>query len=149
MHIKWMELALAEAEKAYSKGEVPIGAVIVLDDEVIGSGHNLVETLQDPTAHAEMLAIAQAVNAQSSWRLNDARLYVSLEPCPMCFGACHLARISNIIYGADDPRLGACGSKVDLTNLDAMSSPISLEKGILAEQSRALIQQFFKELRAR
>lgn len=147
MHETWMQLALAEAAKAQQKAEVPIGAVIVIDDEVIGRGHNLVETFGDPTAHAEMLAITAAAQAHGSWRLNGARLYVTVEPCPMCMGAIHLARLDALIYGAADPRLGACGSKVDLRNLDAMRVPISVTDGVLADRATALLQAFFKSLR--
>jgi tRNA(adenine34) deaminase len=147
MHQKWMEIALNEAEIAFQKGEVPVGAVVVLENELIGRGHNLVETLQDATAHAEMMAISMAVNALSSWRLNGATMYVTLEPCPMCMGAIHLARFDSLAYGAEDPRLGACGSKVDLTKLDAMRNPIAITGGICAEQSTALLQNFFNHLR--
>lgn len=147
MQQKWIEIALSEAEIAFQKGEVPVGAVVVFEDEVIGRGHNLVETLQDATAHAEMIAISMAVNALSSWRLNGATMYVTLEPCPMCMGAIHLARFDGLIYGADDPRLGACGSKVDLAKLDAMRNPIAITSGICAEQSTVLLQKFFNHLR--
>ncbi len=147
MHQKWMQLALAEAQKAADRGEVPIGAVVIHDDRLIARGHNLIETLQEPTAHAEIIALNAAANAQVSWRLEDATLYVTLEPCPMCMGALHLARISRLVFGAHDARLGACGSKVDLTQLDAMGPPVEVISGVEAEKSAHMLKAFFQELR--
>jgi len=149
MHQEWMKYALQEAEKAYERAEVPIGAVVVFENEIIGRGHNLVEAFQDPTAHAEMLAIAAATSAISDWRLEKARIYVTLEPCPMCFGAIHLARMEQIVFAARDPRLGACGSKLDLTKLDAMTKPIEIVSGVEEKASATLIQKFFASLRDR
>ena len=147
MHQKWMALALQEAQKAFERGEVPVGAVVVVEDEAVGTGHNLVETLQDPTAHAEVLAIQSAAARSGTWRLNDARIYVTLEPCPMCYSAIHLARIPEIVFGAHDPRLGACGSALDLRGLNAMTAPAKIEAGVMAEASRELMQRFFQTLR--
>ncbi len=147
MSREWMDEALIEAQKAFEKGEAPIGAVVVQDEEIIGRGHNLVETFQDPAAHAEMLAITAASNHLLSWRLNDAEIYVTLEPCPMCMGAIHLSRMKRLFFGAKDQRLGACGSKVDLTGLDAMRKPIEIENGLRAEEATALLQIFFQKLR--
>ena len=111
---RYMTYALREAEKAYDSGEVPVGCVIVHDGELVGKAHNLRETLQDPTAHAEVLAITQAANHLGSWRLEDTRMYVTLEPCPMCAGAIILARIPQVFYGAVDPKGGCCGTLMNL-----------------------------------
>ena len=144
-----MQRALQEAEKAFAEGEVPVGAVIVREERIIGSGYNRVETLQNPTAHAEIQAIGAAAEFLGTWRLNGAALYVTLEPCPMCMGALHLARLSHLIYGATDPRLGACGSVVDLRGLQAMRSPVEVAGGVLADESQQLLQAFFKKLRGK
>ncbi|MCH7681867.1 nucleoside deaminase, partial [candidate division KSB1 bacterium] len=109
-HESWMEQAYQEAEKALEKDEVPIGAVVVSDGMVVGRGYNMVETLQDPTAHAEVIAITAAANCRNSWRLEDATLYVTKEPCPMCAGAIYLSRIQQVVFGVSDSRMGACGS---------------------------------------
>ncbi|MDZ7294583.1 MAG: tRNA adenosine(34) deaminase TadA [candidate division KSB1 bacterium] len=148
-HENWMEQAFREAEKALAKGEVPVGAVVVYEGRVIGRGHNLVETLQDPTAHAEMLALTAAANALASWRLNDAVLYVTLEPCPMCMGALLLARISSLVYGATDPRYGACGSVLDLAACKELNTGLNVVGGVLAERSSALLRDFFASMRKR
>ncbi|MGQ9561605.1 MAG: nucleoside deaminase [Candidatus Oleimicrobiaceae bacterium] len=142
-----MEQAFREAEKASAKGEVPVGAVVVYEGRVIGRGHNLVETLQDPTAHAEMIALTAAANTLASWRLNGAALYVTLEPCPMCMGALLLARVSTVVYGAPDPRYGACGSVVDLANCKLLHTDIHLVGEVMAERSSALLREFFAQLR--
>ncbi len=142
-----MAAALQQAQKALEKGEVPVGAVVIVENEIVGQGHNLVETFQDPTAHAEILAIQAAASRLGSWRLNDAALYVTLEPCPMCFGAMHLARIPLVVFGAADPRLGACGSAVDLRNLNAMITGMQVIPGVMAEDARQLLQNFFQHLR--
>ena len=107
---RWMEFALKEAEQAYRREEVPIGAVVVHDRRIIGRGYNQTETLQDPTAHAEMIAITAAVTSLGSRRLEDCTLYVTLEPCLMCSGAIVLARLPRLVFGADDPKAGACGN---------------------------------------
>jgi tRNA(adenine34) deaminase len=143
-----MAIALQEAQKAFDKSEVPIGAVIIQQGRLIGRGHNLMETLQDPTAHAEMMAITSAANSLASWRLDGCSLYVTLEPCMMCTGAILLSRISTIIYGAKDFRYGACGSAVQLArhqNLDAQAEIIS---GILEADCSELIKQFFRQIRS-
>ena len=142
-----MEQAFREAEKALAKGEVPVGAVVVYEGRVIGRGHNLVETLQDPTAHAEMIALTAAATSLASWRLNGAALYVTLEPCPMCMGALLLARVSMVVYGAPDPRYGACGSVVDLANCKQLHTDIHLVGEVMAERSSALLREFFAQLR--
>ena len=113
-HQYWMEFAFREAEKAYKLNEIPIGAVIVHNNKIIGKGFNQRERLNDPTAHAEMIAITAASNYLESWRLNECTLYVTLEPCPMCTGAILNARIPNVVFGADDDNYGACGGKTQL-----------------------------------
>ncbi len=148
-HETWMEQAFREAEKALAKGEVPVGAVVVYEGRVIGRGHNLVETLQDPTAHAEMLALTAAANALASWRLNDAVLYVTLEPCPMCMGAVLLARVARLVYGARDARYGACGSIVDLAACKELNTGIDIVGGVMAARSSSLLRDFFAARRTR
>ncbi|HEX9974784.1 MAG TPA: tRNA adenosine(34) deaminase TadA [bacterium] len=146
-HEKWMEQAFSEAEKAYQKKEVPVGAVVVYENRVIGRGHNLIETLQDPTAHAEILAITAAANYLASWRLDGTSLYVTLEPCSMCAGAILTARIREVIFGASDPRLGACGSVVNLLQNDRLHSSVSMIPGILQAKCETILKDFFVKLR--
>jgi tRNA(adenine34) deaminase len=145
----WMRLALQEAQKAYDKDEVPVGAVVVKEGRIIGKGHNLVERLQDPTAHAEMLAITAAANSLSSWRLDDSTLYATLEPCVMCTGAILLARVSMIVYGTRDRRYGACGTVLDLASHDSLDIRVKVIGGILEDQCAALLKSFFMGLRQR
>ncbi|MCI0512081.1 tRNA adenosine(34) deaminase TadA [candidate division KSB1 bacterium] len=146
-HEKWMTQALIEAEKAYQVGEVPVGAIVVIEDRIVGRGHNLVEHLQDPTAHAEMMAITAAANTLGTWRVEGARLYVTLEPCPMCAGAVIQARIPQVIFGAWDPRLGACGSVLNLFNFPAFPVQVTALGGIMKAPCLNLIQDFFKARR--
>lgn len=148
-HTFWMRAALEQAHKALARDEVPVGAVIVYENEIIGRGHNLIESLQDPTAHAEMLAITGAANHLASWRLDDCLLYVTLEPCPMCMGAVLLSRISQVIYGAKDPRYGACGSAVGLSNHPNFDISTQITSGILEDECSALLKSFFADLRKR
>jgi len=148
-HERWMEQALIEAQKAYEKGEVPVGAVVVKENQIIGRGHNLIERLQDATAHAEMLAITAAANTLASWRLDGCSLYVSLEPCPMCAGAIFLSRISCVVFGTKDPRFGAGGSIINILNNDLLNSRVEIVSGICRAESKALIQDFFKKIRIR
>ena len=148
-HTSWMQAALEEARKAYDKDEVPVGAVVVHDGQIIGRGHNLVESIQDPSAHAEMLAITAAANTLASWRLDDSILYVTLEPCMMCAGAILLSRVSTIVYGASDPRYGACGSKLQIADSDELDVRANLVSGVLQEECSTLIKDFFKKLRQR
>jgi tRNA(adenine34) deaminase len=142
-----MELAFREAEKAFNKGEVPVGAIVVLDERVIGRGHNLVETLQDPTAHAEMIALTAAANTLASWRLDNTSLYVTLEPCPMCTGAIVLCRTKVLVFAAKDRRWGACGSVLNIPNTDGIDNSLTVRNGIMAERSTSLLQSFFEKLR--
>ncbi len=144
-----MQQALKEAQRALEKGEVPIGAVVVMDDKIIGKGHNLSETLQDATAHAEMIAITAACGNQTSWRLEGATLYVTVEPCPMCSGAILLSRIGKVVYGADDARFGACGS-VQNPNVIAKNPfgpPIEVVRNISYNECQGMLKAFFQKLR--
>ena len=146
-HEKWMGQAFFEAEKAYQKKEVPVGAVVVYENRVIGRGHNLIETLQDPTAHAEILAITAAANYLASWRLDDTSLYVTLEPCVMCAGAILNARIGEVIFGASDPSFGSAGSVVNLLQNTRLNSSISVIPGILEIKCESILKDFFVKLR--
>jgi len=139
---RWMQMALKEAEKAYGEKEVPVGATVVLNDEIIGRGYNRVETLQDPTAHAEIIAISSAVNRMGNWRLNGATLYSTIEPCLMCAGAIILSRIEKIVFGARDEKFGAFGSVLDITKYK-WNHKIVVVSGILEDESAALMKQFF------
>jgi len=147
-HNKWMNIALEEARKALDKNEVPVGAVIVQDSRIIGRGHNLVESLQDPTAHAEMLAITSAASTTASWRLDDATLYVTLEPCPMCTGALLMSRIKTLVFGIRDPRYGACGSVLQIAQNEKLDRQIEVIEGILQDESSVLLKKFFEKLRS-
>jgi tRNA(adenine34) deaminase len=143
----FMRLALREAELAATEGEVPVGAVVVCDQRVVGRGRNACERLQDATAHAEMVAITAASQALSTWRLEDCTLYVSLEPCPMCLGACLNARVKRVVYGALEPKCGACGSVVDLSSPPGFNHRIALTGGVLRDESSSLLKCFFRTLR--
>ena len=144
---KWMRVALQEANLALKKKEVPVGAVVVYQDKVIGRGHNQTETLNDPTAHAEILAIGAAANYLNSWRLSEAVLYVTLEPCAMCAGAIVLARMKKLVFGAFDPKAGACGSLYNLVQDGRLNHQVEIVPEVLKEDCSALLQAFFKELR--
>jgi tRNA(adenine34) deaminase len=144
---KWMEQAFLEAEKAYQKKEVPVGAVVVYENRIIGRGHNLIETLQDPTAHAEILAITAAANYLASWRLDDTSLYVTLEPCSMCAGAILNARIREVVFGASDSKFGACGSVVNILKNERINSDVSMIPGILQIKCESILKDFFIKVR--
>ena len=148
-HEKWMERAFLEAEKAYNKKEVPVGAVIVFEDKIIGRGHNLTETLQDPTAHAEILAITAAANYLAHWRLEETSIYITLEPCPMCAGAILNSRIPNVIFGAFDSRFGACASVTNVLENNGLNLPVNVITGVLESKCESIIKDFFKKLRGR
>ena len=142
----YMELALAEAERAAVEGEVPVGCVIVHQGMVIGKGHNRTESLNDPTAHAEILAITAAANHLDSWRLDDCTVYCTLEPCPMCAAALILARVEKIVYCIANSELGACGSVWDFPDDPAFSShPIVIRHNI--DSYKTLLNKYFKNLR--
>jgi tRNA(adenine34) deaminase len=148
LHDGWMRLALAEAQQAYDEGEVPVGAVVVHGGRVIAAAHNQREALRDPTAHAEMVAITQAADALGSWRLLDCTLYVTLEPCPMCAGAIVQARMPTVVYGATDPKAGACHTLYQITTDARLNHQAAVIGGVLADECRALLQEFFVEQRA-
>lgn len=143
-----MELALEEARRAGRAGEVPVGAVVVVAGAVIGSAGNGRESTGDPTAHAEILALRQAAAAIGSWRLDDATLYVTLEPCPMCAGALISARVGRLVFGAPDPKAGACGSLYNLCVDPRLNHELPVEPGLLAEESAALLRDWFAAKRA-
>lgn len=146
-HEYWMQLALAQAAEAIRLGEVPVGAVAVLDDTIIGQGYNRKESDQDPTAHAEILALKQAARHLNNWRLLGVTLYCTLEPCPMCAGAMIQARLSRLVYGAPDTRFGADGTVIDVLGQSAFNHRVEVVRGVLAEQAGDLLQQFFRQLR--
>lgn len=146
MEEKFMKEALKEAKKAYEKLEVPVGAVIVKDGKVIARAHNLKETKNIATAHAEILAIEKASKKLNSWRLIDCDMYVTLEPCTMCMGAIISARIKNLYIGALDPKTGACGSFVNLSELK-YNHTVNIFKGILQDECEYILKDFFKKLR--
>ncbi len=139
--------ALKEAQKAFDEDEVPVGAVIVHKNRIIARSHNEIVKLKDPTAHAEMIAITQAADYLRNERLEGCSLYVTIEPCPMCAGAMVLARIKRLVYGADDPKTGACGSVMDVINHKTLNHKIELTKGILAIESGLILKEFFKAKR--
>ena len=144
---RFMEAALAEARAAASDGEVPVGAVVAWDGRIIGRGRNRVETTQDPTAHAEILAIGAASQTVKSWRLDEGTLYVTLEPCHMCAGAIVLARIPRLVYGARDPKAGACGSLSMVVQDMRLNHRAEVQPGIMAEECGALLENFFRTKR--
>jgi len=147
-HERWMRLALDAARQAFEEQEVPVGAVIVHEERVIASAYNQREQLQDPTAHAEMVAITQAAQSLGSWRLLDCTLYVTLEPCPMCAGAILQARIPTVIYGTTDPKAGACHTLYQLTADSRLNHQSTVLGGVLAPECKAILQEFFAEQRA-
>lgn len=144
---RFMRAALREALLADEKGEVPVGAVVVHGNQIIGRGHNLRETLRDPTAHAEMIALTAAAAHVQNWRLVDCTFFVTLEPCAMCAGALVLARVSRLVFGARDPKAGACGSLFDLHNDDRLNHRIPSTSGVLAEECGACLSAFFQRRR--
>ena len=146
-HERWLGEALKEARQAADKGEVPVGAVIVREGQVIGRGHNQVESLADPTAHAEILAIGAAGGHGDDWRLRDATLYVTLEPCTMCCGAILLARVGTVVFGAADSRAGAVVSTARLLDGNPYRHAVEVVGGISAEACGALLSDFFRARR--
>ena len=143
----FMGLALKEAEIAYREGEVPVGAVIVNDGQVIAKAHNQVEMLKDATAHAEILAITQASNYLSDWRLGESTLYVTKEPCAMCAGAMVNCKLATLVYGVKDPRSGAAGSAIDVTQFKGNLHKVLVKSGVLNRKCLNLLQKFFQERR--
>jgi tRNA(adenine34) deaminase len=145
---RWMKEALRQAAQAAEDGEVPVGAVVVHQGRVVGRAHNQVERLRDATAHAEMLALTQAAEALDNWRLEGAEIYVTLEPCAMCAGALVLSRIARIVYGADDPQAGACGSLFNIPQEKRLNHRIPMVKGLMAQDASELLRSFFRSRRS-
>lgn len=144
---RWMRLALGEAAEAEALGEVPVGAVMVTGGEVVARGHNLTHTLQDPSAHAEMVAIRRAAEATGHWRLLDCTLYVTLEPCAMCSGAIVLSRIPRLVYGASDPKAGMSGSLENLVQDARLNHRVELTTGVLERECGDVLRAFFRARR--
>ena len=144
---QFMRLAFREAEQAHWVGEIPIGAVVTHQGQVIGRGHNSKETLCDPTAHAEIIALRQAASSRGGWRLTGTTLYCTMEPCPMCAGAMIQARISRLVYGVDDPKSGAAGSALDLLQNTQLNHSVQVTRGVLAAEIADLLSTFFHGLR--
>ena len=148
-HDDAMTVALAEAERAAAEGEVPVGAVVIAGGRVIARRHNEREARHDPTAHAEVLALRDAANVLGRWRLSDATVVVTLEPCPMCAGALVAARVGGVVFGASDPRAGACGSLYNLCADPRMNHEVAVTPGVMADEAARLLEQFFSERRDR
>ncbi len=146
---EWMRAAIAEAKLAEGKGEVPVGAVIVHEGDIIGRGHNLRELSQDPTTHAEMIAIRQAAQALGSWRLIDTALYVTLEPCPMCAGALVNARVPRVVWGCNDPKAGATETLYTIGSDPRLNHRFECVPGVLREECSELLTRFFAAIRAK
>ena|SRR5437764_4895502 len=139
----FMRLALREAARALEHDDVPIGAVVVKEGEVVGVGHNERELREDPTAHAELIALREAARAIGTWRVLDSVMYVTLEPCAMCAGAIVLARVPRVVFGADDPKAGAAGSVLDVLNVPQLNHRPQVQSGLLAEDCADLLRAFF------
>ena len=146
-HEKWMNMALREAHRAFKADEVPVGAIIVHAGEIIGKGYNQIEQLQDPTAHAEMIAITAAANHLHSRRLENCTLYITLEPCPMCAGAIVLARIPTLVFSSYDPKAGACGTLYNIVEDRRLNHNVHVVGGICDKESEALLKDFFSKKR--
>jgi len=144
---KWMRHALTEAQLALEKNEVPIGAVVVYEDKIIGRGHNQVERLNDPTAHAEIIAIGAASSYLNSWRLTGASLYVTIEPCTMCAGAIVLSRLDRLVFGAKDPKAGACGSLYNIVQDVRLNHRVQIIPYILKQECSQILESFFDKIR--
>ncbi|HOG14533.1 MAG TPA: tRNA adenosine(34) deaminase TadA [Synergistales bacterium] len=146
-HEAFMRIAIEEARKGYSQGEVPVGAVVVIDGSVKGRGHNRRDNLKDPTAHAEITALREAAEHLGSWRLEDTILYSTLEPCPMCAAAAVLSRVGRIVFGAEDLRWGACGTLYDIPRDPRLNHRCEVTGGVLAEECAKMLREFFLALR--
>jgi tRNA(adenine34) deaminase len=149
MHERWMRVALAEAEAATAHDDVPIGAVLVRDGEVLARDHNRRELDQDPTAHAELLVLRAGARALGSWRLEGCTLYVTLEPCAMCAGALVLARLPRVVFAADDPKAGAVGALYDIPRDPRLNHRVEVVRGVLADEAAAQLKGFFGARRRR
>lgn len=143
----FMRAALMEANKAFELGEVPVGAVVVFEERVIGRGHNLTNSLHDATAHAEMIALSAAFNHFGDWRLENCYLFSTLEPCAMCSGAIILSRIDTIVYGARDPKFGACGSIFTIPTEERLNHQANVVEGVMADEVAELMKLFFRQIR--
>lgn len=146
---EYMQMALEEAKKAEAIGEVPIGAIVVFEDKVVGRGHNLRETSQEATSHAEILAIQMACREIGSWRLEECDIYVTLEPCPMCSGALILSRMRKVYYGAADEKAGVAGTLMNLLTDERFNHQCEVESGVLEEECGQILTNFFRGIRAR
>jgi len=146
-HDAWMRLALDQARAAFEVDEVPVGAIVVHQERVIAEAHNRREMLNDPTAHAEMIAITQAAESLGNWRLTDCALYVTLEPCTMCAGAIVQARVPTVIYGATDPKAGACHTLYGIPSDERLNHRAIVLGGVLENECREILQEFFRERR--
>ncbi len=147
-HRRYMEAALREAQTALEQHEVPVGAVIVKDGTIIAKSHNQVEMLQDPTAHAEIIAIGAAANYLGNWRLTGCTLYVTLEPCPMCAGAIVLSRMDRVVFGSYDPKMGSCSTLYNLVQDDRLNHRVEVIAGVMDEETRSILQNFFSAKRS-
>ena len=147
-HSFYMEMALKQAASAFKQDEVPIGAVVIQGNAVVGRGYNQRETLKDPTAHAEMIAITAAANTKGDWRLDDCVLYVTKEPCPMCAGAIVNSRLKMVVFGCYDEEQGCCGSLYQLCGDPRFGIKVAVQGGVLDEKCSSLIQEFFKGKRS-
>ena len=147
-HAQYMEMALNQATKAFEADEIPIGAVVVENNTIIGRGFNQRETLKDPTAHAEMIAITAAANTRGDWRLNDSVLYVTKEPCPMCAGAIVNSRMKMVVFGCYDEQEGCCGSLYQLCGDPRFKTTVAVKGGILEKKCLGLLQEFFQSKRS-
>lgn len=146
---RWMRLALEQAKQAVALGEVPVGAVAVFEGRVIGAGFNRKESEQDPTAHAEIIALRQAARHLGNWRLIGVTLYSTLEPCPMCAGAMIQGRLERLVYGAPDTRFGADGTIIDVLSEPRFNHRVAVTSGVLEDEAAELLQEFFRQLRER
>jgi len=147
MDATWMAEALLEARTAGGEGEIPIGAVVVVEGRIVGRGRNARERLRDPTAHAEMLALQEAARSLGRWRLSGATVYATLEPCPMCAGALVNARVDRLVYGVADPKAGAAGTLFDIPRDERLNHRIAVESGVLGEECGAVLRDFFRARR--
>jgi tRNA(adenine34) deaminase len=144
---EYMRQALNEAAEAYEADEVPIGAIVVYKNKIVGRGHNQTESLKDATAHAEMIALSAAYNQRGDWRLDDCYLFSTIEPCTMCAGAAVLSRIKTIVFGAHDPKFGACGSIFNVPAEKRLNHRIEIVGGVLGNEIAEMMQQFFRQIR--
>jgi tRNA(adenine34) deaminase len=144
---RWMKKALREAERAFDQQEVPVGALVVRNGSIVGRGHNMVETLSDPSAHAEMIALTAACDTLGTRHLTDCTMYVTLEPCPMCAGALVQARLKRLVFGAFDEKAGACSTLYNIVQDERLNHQIDVVSGLESEQSAGLLRDFFRQRR--